>query len=412
MAAEFALVAVERASIETSAASGNRVAGLVLGLLRRLLFNLSAAQLGITVTSIALGFVAEPALAELIEPGLDPLLGGGSRTVSIALALLLAVVTQMIFGEQLPKVIAISKPEGTARALAAPMRLWGIAAGPLVRGLNRVANRIIRRFGVEPAEELSSGRPRGEIEYLIRSSGEGGTLDRAEVTLLTRAIRFRQKTAADVLTPRVSIVAVGADNLLPEVARLAQETGHSRFPVIGTDLDDVAGYIHAKALFTVPAAERATARVGDVASDVMVVPETTNTEAILVAMRRTRHQLAVVVDEHGGTAGLVTMEDLVEEVVGDIVDEHDLAGELTVFREAGSVLLAGSLHPDEVWEACGFEMPEGEYETLAGFALDQLQRIPTEGEIFTFAGWRLEVAEVDRQRIVAVRLTAQEERAR
>ncbi len=405
-------MAVERASIETSAASGNRVAGLVLGLLRRLLFNLSAAQLGITVTSIALGFVAEPALAELIEPGLDPLLGGGSRTVSIVLALLLAVVTQMILGEQLPKVIAISKPEGTARALAAPMRMWGIAAGPFVRGLNGVANRIIRRFGVEPAEELSSGRPRGEIEYLIRSSGEGGTLDRAEVALLTRAIRFRRKTAADVLTPRVSIVAVEAEERLSEVARLAEQTGHSRFPVIGTDLDDVAGYIHAKALFAVPAADRPNTLVGEVASDVMVVPETTNVESILVGMRRTRHQLAVVVDEHGGTAGLVTMEDLVEEVVGDISDEHDLVGELTVVRESGSVVLSGSLHRDEVWEACGFEIPDGDYETLAGFALDQLQRIPAEGELFTFAGWRLEVVEVDRQRIVAVRLTPLEERTR
>ena len=410
VASEFALVAVERARIESDAAAGNRVAGVVLGLLRRLLLHLSSAQLGITLTSLVLGFVAEPAIGDLIEPVIEPLLGGSARGVSIGLALALAVVTQLLFGEQLPKVIAISRPGGTARAIAAPMKLWSLAVGPFVRGLNGVANRIIRRIGIEPAEELSSGRSRGELEYLIRSSGEGGTLDRAEVALLTRAIRFREKTAADVLTPRVEIVAVGAEDHLSDVARLARETGHSRFPVIRADLDDVVGVIHAKALFAVAPADRPRVTVADSATDVLVVPETRDVESLLGEMRHTRNQLAVVVDEHGGTAGLVTVEDLVEEVVGDIADEHDEVGEMTVVREAGSVLLAGSLHPDEVWEACGFEMPEGDYETLAGFALDQLQRIPNEGEIFTLDGWRIEVVETEGLRIVSLRLTPSEGR--
>jgi len=405
VAAEFSLVAVERTTVERKAATGARRPRIVSGLLRRLSFHLSGAQLGITLTSLGLGFVAEPTLGELIEPALEPLVGESSRGFSIALALIIATAFQTVMGELVPKVIAIARPVPVVLAVAAPFRMVSLLMGPFVRVLDGTANAIVRRLGVEPAHELRAGRSLDELEFLVRSSGEEGTLAAEEVRILTRAIHFGAKTAADALTPRVEVSSVQPSTSLTELAELSVETGYSRFPVAGADLDDLRGVVLVKSIYDVPVAERSTTAVRAIADDALVVPEGRHLESILVEMRSSGSQLAVVVDEHGGTAGVLTVEDLVEEVVGDITDEHD-APELTVIQESGSVVVAASLHPYEVLEACGFVVPDGPYETLAGFALDRLQRIPVEGEIFTHDGWRLEVVEMDRLRIATIRLSA------
>lgn len=404
VAAEFALVAVERSTVDAMAADGDRRARLVSNMLQRLSFHLSGAQLGITLTSLGLGFVAEPAVGAIIEPAIEPLVGSGSRGVSIALALALATIFQTVFGELVPKIMAIARPLPVGLLLAVPYRLVSLVMTPFVRVLDGTANRIVRRLGVEPAEELAAGRSLDELEYLVRSSGAEGTLRPDEVRLLTRSIRFGDKSAADALTPRLEVTSIGSSDTLADLARLSVQTGWSRFPVVGADLDDLRGVVNVKSIYEILPDDRSTTTVAAISTQALVVPEGKNLEELLVLMRRTGEQMAVVIDEHGGTAGVLTVEDLVEEVVGDIADEHD-APELTVIREAHSVVLAGSLHPDEVAEACGFELPVGEFETLAGFAIDTLQRIPAVGELFTYGGWRFEVVEIDGRRVAALRLS-------
>ena len=409
VAAEFGLVAADRSRIATMAEGGSRRARLVRSLVAKLSFQLSGAQLGITVTSLVLGFLAEPILARLIEPILRPVLGESLvRGVSIALALALATVLQMVLGELIPKTVAIAKPETTVLWLAPFLQLYATVFGPLIRLLNRAANWTVRRLGIEPREELEAVRSLPELARLLEASVEEGTIGDTASTLFTRSVRFADKTAADALVPRVAVSALAVDDHVADLVELAGRTGFSRFPVYGADLDDIVGVVLVKSVHSLARDVRATTPVRELMGEVMVVPETRALQALLADMRDTRNHLAVVVDEYGGTAGIITLEDVVEEIVGEIDDEYDpLEPRLTeVPRGVGPWLVPGSLHPDEVADATGFSMPEGEYETLAGFVLDQLGRIPVVGDGFLFDHHRLEVDEMDGLRVATVRITA------
>jgi CBS domain containing-hemolysin-like protein len=367
-------------------------------------FQLSGTQLGITVTSLLLGYIAEPAVGNVLES----LVGGDlPRGVSAAIAIAIAAVVQMVLGELVPKSVAISYPERSLRVLAIPLWLYGVIAGPVIGLFEGVSNRIVRAFGVEPRGELETTRSREELQYLIRSSGEVGTLDPEDVTLLERSIRFGEKVAADVLVPRVEVVAIGRNASVAELTALAVESGYSRFPVIGEDLDDVVGVVHIKSIFGLPPDERADTEVEAIMSEVLAVPEARDLDELFDDLRASRSYLAVVVDEHGGTAGIITLEDLLEELVGEIDDEYDEEpSTLTKIDQGGSFVLPARLHHDEVLDACGFDMPEGDYETLAGFVLDRLDHIPQPGESFTHDGWRIEVVAMERLRVATVRLVA------
>jgi CBS domain containing-hemolysin-like protein len=405
VAVEFALVAIDRDRVEVDAKGGSRRAKLTSSALGRLSFQLSGAQLGITVTSLVVGFIAEPTIADALEPLIGGIVGEDAADgIAIAIALLLATLVSMVVGELIPKSIAIAKPRPTAYALAPAMVVISRILGPLITFLNGAANWTVRRLGMEPQEELTSVRSLQELELLIRSSGEEGTLEPEALTLLTRSIRFGEKDAADALVPRRAVTAVPLDETVQALAGRAIETGHSRFPVIGADLDDVRGVVHVKDVYRVPYAERADTPVEMIMAPAFVVPETRDLADLLVDLRGGTH-LAIVVDEHGGTAGIITMEDILEEIVGEIDDEHDRpAPKLTIVARAGEWLLDGALHPDEVFDACGFAVPDGDYETLAGFVLDQLGHIPDVGESFDHEGWHLEVAAVDKLRVATVRL--------
>ena len=373
------------------------------GALHRLSFHLSGAQLGITVTSLVVGFIAEPTVAAALEPLVAHLVGGGrAHGVAVAVALVLATVVSMVVGELVPKSLAIARPRPVAYALVPPMVLIDRLLGPLISFLNGAANWTVRRFGIEPQEELTSVRSLEELELLIRSSGEEGTLEPKALTLLTRSIRFGTKDAASALVPRRSVETVSMDDTVAALAERAVATGHSRFPVVGADLDDVRGVVHVKDVYRVPFPARATTLVRDIASPAFVVPETRGLGDLLVDLRGRGSHLALVVDEHGGTAGIITLEDVLEELVGEIDDEHDRPARLTGVLRPGEWRLDGSLHPDEVFDACGFEVPDGEYETLAGFVLVQLGHIPEAGEAFTYEGWDVEVAALDGLRVAAV----------
>lgn len=399
-------MAIDRNRVEADAAAGSRRARATSGALRRLSFHLSGAQLGITMTSLVVGFIAEPTVAEALEPLLGEIVPEQQlHSVSVGVALVLATLVSMLVGELVPKSLAIAKPRTVAYALVPAMVLIDRILGPVISFLNGAANWTVRRLGIEPQEELTSVRSLEELDLLIRSSGEEGTLEPDALTMLTRAIRFGTKDAADALVPRRSVVTVQIEDTVAQMAERAVQTGHSRFPVVGSDLDDVQGVVHVKDLFRVPYPERPSTPVSVLMATPFVVPETRALGELLVDLRAVGTHLAVVVDEHGGTAGIITLEDVLEEIVGEIDDEHDRpTPRLTALVRPGTWRVDGSLHADEVFDTCGFVVPDGEYETLAGFVLDRLGRIPEVGEAFEHEGWHLEVLAMDGHRIASVEL--------
>lgn len=407
MAAEFALVTVDRTRVQQRRDQGSARASAVARLLAKLSYHLSGAQLGITITSLLLGVLAEPAVARVLEPGLEWAFGSIPSGLSVAIALLVATVVQMVFGELVPKAIATSRPLETSLLLARPVALYGVISRPLVRLLDGLAARLTRRLGVEPADELETTPDREELEHLIRSSGEEGTLDQGEVELLTRTIRLGDKSADDAMVPRVRVEAVALAASVAELAELSSATGHSRFPVIGADLDDIKGVVHVKSVHGVKVDDREATHVEDLMTPVLAVPESRQLDDLLSDLRKGGPQLAVVVDEHGGTAGIITLEDILEEIVGEIDDEYDDASpRLTSVAGSSSWVLSGSLHPDEVLAATGFDIPDGPYETLAGLILDQLGLIPKPGARVMVNGWRLEVVAMEGLRVASVRIGA------
>ena len=398
------MVAVDRAKVENDADAGRRRARVAKGLLGQLSFHLSGAQLGITVTSLLIGLLAEPAIAELLRPALEPLVGSAAVIgTSLVIAIFIATVVQMIVGELVPKGLAIARPETTVYLLGPLVRGYGIVFGLLIRFLNGAANRTVRLMGVEPTEELSHVRTLSELQILVSASTEGGVLDDTSSKLLSRSIRFEGKSAEDVLVPRTAVTALRTTDTVDDLVAASVGTGHSRFLVYGNDLDDVLGTVHVRAVHGVARDERSTTPVSALLRPVLEIPESRDLADVLFDLRREKTHLAVVVDEYGGTAGIITLEDILEEIVGEIGDEHDRRlPAMSIPGRGNEWMLPGSLHPDEVAEQIGCEIPEGEYETFAGFVLDQLGHLPVEGETVIWNGWRFEVAEMDRRRISQV----------
>jgi CBS domain containing-hemolysin-like protein len=383
VAAEFAFVTVDRSSVEHAAEEGDRKARGVLAALRSLSTQLSAAQVGITVTNLVIGFLAEPAIADLIDGPLASagIPDGAVRGVSVVIALVLATSLTMIFGELVPKNLAIARPLATARAVQGFQRGFTTATGPAVRVLNSTANRILRRLGIEPQEELASARSAEELVSLVRRSGEEGTLELETATLLERSLTFGDRRAADVMTPRARMHALRTDAPVRAVLETSRATGRSRFPVIVEDNDEVVGIVHIKHAMAVPNDRRDDVLVGDAMVAPVLVPSTVELDPLLAMLREGGLQMAVVVDEFGTVDGIVTLEDLVEEIVGEVRDEHDERYDSV--RRVGdrAWLLSGLLRPDEAGRAVGLLMPEDEeYETLAGLVGLLLGRMPEEGD--------------------------------
>lgn len=404
VAIEFALVAADRVEIEREALTGARRARLASGLLSHLSFHLSAAQLGITVSSLVLGFIAEPVIAEMLAP----LLGGDGLEptgLAVFLALLIATVSQMILGELIPKSVALSRARRTLLRLAPFVHLYGVVAGPLVRVLNGLANATLRRLGIEPKEELANSRTIDELKLVIEAAADDGALDEGARDLLERSIRFSGKTAADCLVPRGDVVALYADATVADLVALSIGSGHSRFPVYNLGPDDVLGVVRVQRVYEIDPDQRATTPIRHIVEDAFVLPESRSLDRVLVDLAASRRQLAVVVDEHGGTAGILTVEDVVEEIVGDIADEHDLKRVPSVAPDGDGWELDGRLHRDEVADATGWYFPEGDYETLAGFLLTRFGRIPEPGDLIEQGRWQLQVLAVERRRIARVRVS-------
>lgn len=409
VAAEFALVAVDRSKVEALAETGSKRAIGVSSALRTLSFQLSGAQLGITISSLLLGFILEPTLGEALRPvleatGLPP---RSSLAVSVTLALFIATTSQMVFGELVPKNLAIARPLQIAFAVTGGLRFSNTLFKPLIVFLNASANMTVRLLGVEPKEELLGTRSLEELEVLIQSSRAGGGLEEEEYSLLARSISFGEKTAGDALVPRTAMVTLRAQETIEDLMDEAMKTGHSRFPITGDDVDDIIGTVHIKDAYLVPPDERATTPVSTIVQDALITPESRDLRSLLIDMRRARKQISMVVDEYGGIEGLVTVEDLIEEIVGEIEDEHDPTYVTPVLKERSGInVVQGLLRPNELKDQTGLELPEGDYDTFAGFLLTIFDRIPRKGDHASFEGWEFKIVEMDRNRIAKVLVAA------
>jgi CBS domain containing-hemolysin-like protein len=408
---------VDRAEIDKRADAGDRRARTVRHALHELSFQLSGTQLGITITALLTGYLAEPALSRLFNPLIRPLAGEATGTVTHILALIVATLVSMLFGELVPKNAALARPMGVALATAAPLRMFSKLFKWLIGALNGSANWLVRRIGIEPQEELASARSPEELGLLAAISARAGALPAETATLMRRTIRFGEKRAAKAMTPRVDVVGLKTTASVADLIAVARETGHTRFPVYENTLDLVMGVVGVPDALGVQPERRAGTPVSTVSREPVYVPESLDLDKVLAALRAADADLAIVVDEYGGTDGVVTVEDLIEELVGEIADEYDMdveeigSSELTAPGGERTWLVDGLLREDELAEQTGFVLPEGPYETLAGFLLARLGHIPVAGESLAEDGWEFTVMEVDRHRVEQVRIVAPPEPA-
>ncbi|MGW1439832.1 hemolysin family protein [Streptomyces griseus] len=410
VAAEFGLVTVEKPDAERAAAEGDRRARTVVAALRELSFQLSGTQLGITITSLVVGMLAEPALAQLLAGPLTATGLPAGAVSGVVIGMLLASAVQMIVGELVPKNWAVSRPLQVARFVAGPQARFAALLRPVITLLNALANRLVRLLGVEPTDELASARTPGELVSLARHSAEAGALEQDTADLFVRTLSLAGLTAQHVMTPRVKVSALHSTATAADVLNLTRATGLSRFPVYRDRIDEVIGMVHLKDALAVPAPERLRTPAGRIAVPPLLVPGTLPVETLL---RRLRHEqpIAVVVDEYGGTAGVVTLEDIIEELVGEVRDEHDAEG---AARPELTAAPGEDGHP--AWDAegscrvhtlrrSGLDVPDGPYETVAGLVAGLLGRIPTPGDRAELPGWRISVRQVAHNRAERVRFT-------
>lgn len=405
VASEFALVNIDRAELEARAERGEPRLGLTIGALKLTSTHLSSAQLGITLTTLLAGFTLEPALSSLLR---GPLSAWGIADATLrwllpVLAITIATIGSMVLGELVPKNFALAVPVTTAKLVLPFQVAFTTVFRPAVTLLNNSANSVLRRMGIEPQEELSGARSAEELSSLVRRSASAGMLEHDTASLLDRTLRLTKLNAADVMTPRPRLEVVEAGASAAEVIELAKQTGLSRFPVVADDIDDVIGVVHVKQAVAVPRERRADVPAQALAAEPLRVPETMRLDVLLSALREQGFQLAVVVDEYGGTAGVATLEDLVEELIGDVADEHDRRTPGVVHR-GSSVTFPGLQRPDEVRDAFGLDVPEGSaYETVGGFVMARLGRLPTTGDTVEVDGGRLEVVRMEGRRIDRLR---------
>jgi len=378
VAQEFSYVAVDRNRLQALADGGDAAATRALKVTSRLSFVLSGAQVGITVTALLAGYVAQPYLGKGLENlfGTAGLPTGVSLSISVVLALLLATIIQMVFGELAPKNLAIARAEAIALRLSRSTLIYLAVAGPLIHVFDATSNRILRRVGIEPVEELPQGATAQDLDRIIATSYEQGLLDQDTMRLLDRGLDFRHRNADEVMTPRVDVITVHRDAPLTRVVELL-DTGHSRFPVIGDSVDEVLGVIAIGDVVEVEPADRSQVLAGTLVSEPVVVPSTLPLPAVLQQLRTTHRQLAIVIDEFGGFAGVVTLEDIAEELVGEIRDEDDLPEAELMENPDGSWTLPARWRIDQVAEATEIQLPEAEdYDTVSGLIMARLGRVP------------------------------------
>jgi CBS domain containing-hemolysin-like protein len=404
VAAEFAFTAARREVVEGLPGRGARAAASIMS---NLSDALAGAQVGITIATLLLGFVAEPAVAGIFETALGwfPIPSGLTHTIAFIIALLIVVFLHMVIGEMAPKNIAIATPERLAVWLGVPFRWFMTLFRPLIASLNWVANGFLRIFGVEPRDKLETVHTAEDLASVIAAGRQEGVIEEFASKLLSGAIRFSERDASEVMVPRPDIISLPAKATPTELEQVIIDEGFSRIPVYKTNVDDLIGLVHAKDLLAIPDDQRDQPIDPSLIRPILAVPETASIRPLLGEMQRSGRHLALIVDEHGGTAGLLTLEDIVEELVGDIRDEYD-EGDFASRRigESDWFYVPGATRPDELRSLAGIAIPPGEYETLGGYLMDRLGRIPRRGDRVEEAGWVMRVRRMDGRRVTEVEL--------
>ncbi|MFD8320727.1 hemolysin family protein [Kitasatospora purpeofusca] len=418
VAQEFAYVAADRLALAREAEAGDKRAARALTVLERLSFMLSGAQLGITVTGLVVGFLAEPSVSALLKPALEGtgLSEGAVSAISVVLAFVVATVLQMVLGELAPKNLALAVPERLAKSLASSTLVYLKIVGPVVRVFDGAATKLLREVGIEAVEELHHGATLEELSHLIGESHEQGELLPSTAALLDHALEFSERTLNKVMVPRADTVFVRKDATLTAAVELIAKHGHSNYPVLGDHPDDVAGVLGVNELMRLPAGSFDTTTADEAARRPLLLPDTLPLPQAVAQMRERDDEFAVVLDEHGGVAGVVTYEDIAEELVGDIADESDTVVAVAAPDGDGWRVDAGR-RLDEVEDATGIALPEeDDYDTVAGLIIDRLGRFPIIGDHLAIDDVRIEVLSLDRHvpervRIERVESAAEEAQA-
>ncbi|MDO4897942.1 MAG: hemolysin family protein [Rothia sp. (in: high G+C Gram-positive bacteria)] len=409
VAVEFSLVALDQSKVQQEIDRGDKAGHKVLACIKTLSTQLSSCQLGITITTLLTGYTLDSALQSLTTETIASwgLSEGAARLISLVGAMVVATLLSMIIGELIPKNLAIAEAYKVARALAPAQLLFTKLMGPIVRSANGSANWVLHRFGMEAKEELSTARSPEELSSMVRRSADLGTLDSDTARFVDKTLSFAELTAADVMTPRRKVIMLEDTAPVSDVLDLARTTGHSRFPLYREDQDNIVGVIHVKKAVGLPADKRDTLEAGTLMEDVLQVPETVHLDSLLVQLREGALQLAVVLDEYGGTAGITTLEDLVEEIVGEVSDEHDTNSfdERPLRVGNGDYIFSGLLRPDEVNEHIQVLDVEDDpaFETMGGFMMDRLGRVPETGDLVPVDGGHLRVEKMEQRRVDRIR---------
>jgi CBS domain containing-hemolysin-like protein len=406
VASEFSLINLERTELEKRQEQGERGLSASIRALKLTSTHLSGAQVGITITTMLTGFLAEPSLAAIIEANLGflNLKESTLHAVSLGLSLVFATLFATVVGELIPKKLALTLPLTVNKAVVRFQIAFTFVFGWLIWLLNKTGNAIVRSLGIEPKEELSSSRTAEELSSLVQRSASLGALQQRTADLITKTLELSQLTAADVMTPRTKLTSLDASASVQDVISLSHSSGFSRFPVFTGSTDDVDGIVHVKAAASVPREKRGSVPATALMVEPFRVPETMSLEKLMGVLRSHGLQLAIVVDEYGGTAGIVTLEDLVEELVGELGDEHDRAKlEITGGKDQ-SYSFPGMYRPDELFEKLAVKVPEdGSYETVAGYLMSRLGRVAAVGDEVSIQGGILKVERMDGRRVDRIR---------
>jgi CBS domain containing-hemolysin-like protein len=405
VASEFALVAVRRTRIDEMSLAGDRKARTVQGALEHLDRYIAGTQLGITFASLALGWVGEPAVAAILDNilevfGMAPPPLGVHTAASLFVGFLILSFLHIVLGELAPKSIALVRPEGVSRAVATPLILFSRVMAPLIWVFNGAANGLLSAFNISRASDAQGHSP-DELRILVMQARAHGRLNESDTAMLAGVFDFHSKKARDVMRPRTEVVALDIDSTEEDVRRTVKEERYSRYPVIRESLDDVVGVFLAKDLWLRNGEEPFSLK--ELTRECLYVPDSRAAERVLDDLRKTRAHMAVVLDEYGGTAGIITMEDLIEEVIGEIADEYDFAAR-TAIESDGVLELDGTMSLIDVRSDHRVQIPEGDWTTLGGYAFAQLGRLPRMGDRVPVPGGELEVIAMDGRRIAALRV--------
>ncbi|HYV15859.1 MAG TPA: hemolysin family protein [Conexibacter sp.] len=408
VAAEFALVRARRSRIEEMAQEGQAGARIALAELEEITEYLSACQLGITLASIGIGFLGEPAIAQLIEPAFGGLSHGVAAAISIFIAYVLVTVIHITVGEQVPKVIAIQRADGTVKRIARPLQLFARAFHPFVVALNRASIGILRLLRIDANLAEDAGGTPEELKQLIAESYTGGKLDEGEAGMLAGVFHLHEQEARQVMTPIPAVVTVDVSDTVAAAMRRCVETGHTRLVVTEDEnTDRIRGLVHANRLAKQLMEAGAEASIEPLVRDAPIVPETKPLDDLLADLQRQRSSMAIVVDEYGRTAGVVTVEDIIEEIVGEITDETDPTAGSVRRLANGDWFVRGHVAVTDL-EDYGLSLPvdTDAYNSVGGFVFAELGRLPKRGDTVTADGYSIRVESVRENRIEAVRISS------